>query len=57
MIDIQIKQSSLMYGGIITQVIFGKAYDEEDVQELKDILRKVAPTANVVVIDKNKEEN
>lgn len=56
MIDIQIKQSSLMYGGIITQVIFGKAYKEEDVQELKDILRKVAPTANVVVIDKNKEE-
>jgi sulfur carrier protein ThiS len=45
-----------MHGGIITQVIFGKAYDEEDVQKLKDILRKVAPTANVVVIDKNKEE-
>lgn len=56
MIDIQIKQSSLMYGGIVTQVIFGKAYDEQDIQKLKDILRIVAPTANVVVI-KNKEEN
>lgn len=56
MIDIQIKQSSLMYGGIVTQVIFAHAYDEEQVQKLKDILKEVAPTANVVVIDKNKEE-
>lgn len=45
-----------MYGGIVTQVIFAHAYDEEQVQKLKDILKEVAPTANVVVIDKNKEE-
>ena len=49
MIDIQIKQSSLMWGGIVTQVIFAQAYDEEQVQRLKDIIKEVAPNADVVV--------
>lgn len=57
MIDIQIKQSSLMYGGIVTQVIFAHAYDEEQVQRLKDIMKEVAPTANVIVIEKNDESD